>query len=221
MGQLHQSVRRRLGLRRLSRERLRARGREGRPVRISAPGLDGAPAPGFRAAGRRPEIQLGRAYPRATCHAVQERQRQRPRAATRVDRTPKMYIGGKQVRPDGALHPDGAGCQRHDRRAGRRWQPQGHPRRGRGGACRAPGQARLGDAARLQPLADPVLHRRKPGCPQRGVRRADRGDDRPLAEIRPGRSGCGGRAAVHLRRLGRQIRRHGAGDHPARHHGRR
>ncbi len=45
----------------------------------------------------------------------------------RVDRTPKMYIGGKQVRPDGqytwdVLNPKGAG-----RRAGRRWQPQGYP----------------------------------------------------------------------------------------------
>ena len=77
----------------------------------------------------------------------------------RVDRTPKMYIGGKQVRPDGnytltVLNPNGEvigqvgdGNRKDIRDACGSC------------ACRAFVQARLGNAAWIQPLADFVLHR--------------------------------------------------------------
>ena len=120
-----------------------------------------------------------------------------------VDRTPKMYIGGKQVRPDGAIHDGGSGSQRGDRRPGRRWQPQGPARRGRGGARRSSGQARLGHASRLQPFTDPLLYRRKSGCAQCRVRRAYPRNDRAHPQIRAGRSGRGCGTPLHVRGLGR------------------
>jgi aldehyde dehydrogenase (NAD+) len=74
-----------------------------------------------------------------------------------IDRTPKLFIAGKQARPDGAytrriVSPSGAG------RRGARGQPQGHPQRRRSGA-RGEG---LGTRDRAQPRADPLLHRREP-----------------------------------------------------------
>ena len=49
-----------------------------------------------------------------------------------IDRTPKLYIGGKQTRPDSGYsitvldaHKNGWGS--------RTWKPQGHPECGRGG----------------------------------------------------------------------------------------
>ena len=75
-----------------------------------------------------------------------------------IDRTAKLYIGGKQARPDGDYSLRRARPQGQARRRGRRRQPQGHPQRRRGRA-RLPGWAR-GD--RAQPRAGALLHRREP-----------------------------------------------------------
>ena len=58
-------------------------------------------------------------------------------AAPRIDRTAKLYIGGKQARPDGGYSLFRRRRRPGARRRGRRRQPQGHPQRGRGGGeCR-------------------------------------------------------------------------------------
>ena len=89
-----------------------------------------------------------------------------------VDRTAKLFIGGKQARPDGnysrpVLSPNGRA-----RRRGRRGQPQGHPQRRRGGAR----GGRLVARHRAQPGADPLLHRREPVGARR---RSSRGGSAP------------------------------------------
>ena len=82
---------------------LRARGRQGRSVRICPPDVDAAPTPGFRPAnGRRRNRSWGEHVPAPPCHAHPTDTRANGHELPRVDRTPKMYIGGKQVRPDGA-----------------------------------------------------------------------------------------------------------------------
>ncbi len=76
-----------------------------------------------------------------------------------LDRTPKMYIGGKQARPDGnytlaVLNKKGevvgqvGDGNRKDIRNAVEAAHAAHT-----------GQTRLGHAARLQPFADPVLYR--------------------------------------------------------------
>ena len=50
-----------------------------------------------------------------------------------IDRTAKLYIGGKQARPDGGYSYPVAHPKTAARRAGRARQPQGHPQRRRGG----------------------------------------------------------------------------------------
>ena len=85
LDQFDQHVRRRLGLRRLSRKRLRPRGRARGPARVPHR---------RRAEG---EAELGEAG------APQRRARARPAgaiASAALDRTAKLYIGGKQARPD-------------------------------------------------------------------------------------------------------------------------
>ena len=57
-----------------------------------------------------------------------------------IDRTAKMYIGGKQARPDSRLFAPGPRPERQARRRSRRRQPQGHPQRRRS----RPRRARLG-----------------------------------------------------------------------------
>ena len=120
-----------------------------------------------------------------------------------IDRTPKLYIGGKQARPDSGYSRRCLDRRTALDRRGRRGQPQGHPQRRRGGARRGGGWARATDTAR----ADPLLHRREPAA------RADE-----FAGARAMTGGASARrevvapcpAALHLRRLGRQVRRRGA-----------
>ena len=66
--------------------------------------------------------------------------------------------------------------------------------------------SRLGHGQRAQPRADPLLHRREPLRPRRRVRRAARGPHRRAPRQGAGRGRRGRRAALHLRRLGRQVR---------------
>ena len=84
VGQCHQSVRCRRRLRRLSRIGLRPRRRTRRCLRIS-------------------EAQgLGEAQAAAAGTAVARRRRTKSRAGLpMIDRTAKLFIGGKQARPDG------------------------------------------------------------------------------------------------------------------------
>ena len=86
MDQLDQPVRRRRRLRRLSRKRLRPRRRARGHVRISR-------APTSRRPSR---IRRGR---RASTLRQASRRPKRDRRA-RLDRTAKLFIGGKQARPD-------------------------------------------------------------------------------------------------------------------------
>ena len=51
-----------------------------------------------------------------------------------IDRTAKLYIGGKQARPDGGYSRAVLVAEGQARRRSRRGQPQGHPQRGGGGA---------------------------------------------------------------------------------------
>ena len=89
----------------------------------------------------------------------------------RIDRTPKLFIGGKQARPDSGYSRTIYGPQRRGGRRGRRGQPQGHPQRRRGGAH---GCGWLGRRHGAQSRADPLLHRRESGRRARRVRRAAR-----------------------------------------------
>ena len=130
-----------------------------------------------------------------------------------IDRTAKLYIGGKQARPDSgycysALDPDGG------RRPGRARQPQGHPQRGRGGR-QGVGLGR-GDGA--QPRAGALLSRRESRSAQRRVRRAAHRPDRRVSPRGARRSRDGDAARLLLRRLRRQVRRRGACDQDALRH---
>ena len=51
-----------------------------------------------------------------------------------IDRTPKLFIGGKQTRPDSGLRRAAFTAPTAARRRGRRGKPQGHSQRRRGGA---------------------------------------------------------------------------------------
>ncbi len=80
-----------------------------------------------------------------------------------IDRTPKMYVGGAQVRPDAPYVLPVVGDERRARRRGGPRQPQGHPQRGGGGA-----QGRgVGARDRPQPRAGALLRRREPRRPRR------------------------------------------------------
>ena len=124
----------------------------------------------------------------------------RPSAAVPpIDRTPKLYIGGKQARPDSGyslpVH-DASGAA--DRRGGAR-QPQGHPQRGRGGAQ----GGGLGAGHRAQPRPGALLPRREPGRASRTSSRRRLGDPPDEVSARH-------RADLHLGGLGGQVRRPGA-----------
>ena len=87
LGELHESLRRRLRLRRIPRERIRPRRRPRRLARIHGAHLVQACSehlPAAKALTRRPESQTNN--PEAS--------------APTIDRTVKLYIGGKQARPD-------------------------------------------------------------------------------------------------------------------------
>ena len=83
LDQFDQHVRRGVGLRRLSRERLRPRGRPRGPCRISRHRRRAAWRRGQRREGAKLERRAGPAA-----------------AASGIDRTAKIYVGGKQARPD-------------------------------------------------------------------------------------------------------------------------
>ena len=86
LDQFDQHVRRRLGLRRLSRKRLRPRGRARGPARVS------------HRRRAEDEAELGEAgAPQRRARASSPPGRSRARS---LDRTAKLYIGGKQARPD-------------------------------------------------------------------------------------------------------------------------
>ena len=95
-------------------------------------------------------------------------------AASGIDRTAKMYVGGKQARPDSGysyavLDPNG----REVGLAGTR-QPQGHPQRRRGGEQGLV----LGRRDGAQSRAGSLLPCREPERPSGRVRSAPARDDR-------------------------------------------
>ena len=105
---------------------------------------------------------------RTTAPAMHPACRRGLHALPPIDRTPKLFIGGKQARPDSGysravLRPDGQRGRR-----GRRGQPQGHAQRRGGGARRG----RLGSDHGTCPRPDPLLYRREPRGARRRVRRA-------------------------------------------------
>ncbi len=98
----------------------------------------------------------------------------RPRGRPDLDRTAKLYIGGKQARPDGGYsRPVWSPKGKLLGHVGAR-QPQGHPQRGRGGPCRQG----LGEDHRPHPRPDPLLHRREPLGPRDRIRRPPARPDR-------------------------------------------
>ena len=145
-----------LRLRRLQGERLRPRGRARGRLRLYQAGVAARRSRIAEPSRRRAEIGAAPSLPGL------------------IDRTAKLYIGGKQPRPDGGYSRPVPAPRRQARRRGRRGQPQGHPERGRGGAE----GGRLGIGQRAQPRADPLLHRRESLRPRRRVRRAARGPHR-------------------------------------------
>ena len=101
VGELHEPVRRSLRLRRISRERLRTRRRTRRSARVHGAEVVQARAASLTADGA-PDSR-------------RSRNRRRP-ATPAIDRTVKLYIGGKQARPDSGYSmevrsPDGASAR--------------------------------------------------------------------------------------------------------------
>jgi hypothetical protein len=98
-----------------------------------------------------------------------------------LDRTAKMYVGGKQARPDGGYSQPSIRNGQASRPCRDR-QSQGYPQRGGGRA----GGLGMGEGDRASAGADPLLHRREPLGPRRRVRgthpRPDRHHRRPRAE---------------------------------------
>ena len=123
-----------------------------------------------------------------------------------IDRTPKLYIGGKQARPRLRLQPAGARCRWAADRRGRARKPEGHPERGR---SRAKGDE-LGTGHRAQPGAGAVLPRREPGGPRRVNSPAGSPQLGGDASVAAARGGAVDRADLHLRGVGRQVRRPGS-----------
>ena len=150
--------------------------------------------------------------------AAAQRPDARRNGARKVDRTPKMYIGGKQARPDGNYTRDVLG-------------PKGE----------LVGQVGDGNRKDIRNAVEAAhaAHTAKPGWAMRhGYNRSQilyfiaenldaRADE--FARRIVAMTGCTLKAAqhevdtavsapLHLCRLGRQVRRYGAGNHPARHH---
>ena len=119
-----------------------------------------------------------------------------------IDRTAKMLIGGKQARPDGG----------YSRAV---WSAKGRLL-GHVGLANRKDIRNAVEAARNaagwvgddRPCtgADPVLHRREPVGAGRRICRPHYRDDRRRGKSGGSRGAGRGRPAVHLRRLGRQIR---------------
>ena len=125
------------------------------------------------------------------------------RRRTAIDRTAKLFIGGKQVRPDGNYSLAGRHRQGQAGRRGRARQPQGHPRRRRG-------RARLqGLAAKRPPTTAARCSTISPRTfrPRRRVRRPpDRADRRQRQSARAKRSTQSIERLFLLCRPGRQVR---------------
>ena len=164
VGQQHEPVRRGVRFRWLPGERVRPGGRTRGNARV--PRADVA-AQGPAAAGTR---DVG----------VVNGGRSGADAATLIDRTVKLYIGGKQVRPDSGYSLECRSRQRGAARAGAAREPQGHPQRGRGGETRAAVERRHDAPARPGSL----LCRGEPHAARRGGRRTS---------CRGGRQQAGGR----------------------------
>ena len=209
LDQLHQPVRCGGRLRRLPRERLRARGRQGRAVRVRQAdrstsdrstrtttiyGGDRRPTPGW---SRQPQDGNGRRQrPRRTHSSILS-------TCPPLDRTPKHYIGGKQARPDsGYSRPvyDARGHLIGEVGDGNRKDIRNAVEAARAAASWA-GQTAHNRAQILYYIAE-NLSARADEFAQPAAR------DRPAtAPSWPRAGGRGGdRAAVHLRRLGRQVR---------------
>jgi len=182
LDQLQQPVRRRRRLRRLPRVRLRPRRRPRGPARIPEAGLRGEDA---AAAGQGP---AGR-------HRNGDQRSHRPHG----EDVHRRQAGAAGQRPFAA----GDRRQGPSPRPGRCRRPQGHPQRRRGRA-QGRGLVEIGSA---HAGPDHLLRRREPGRARRRVRRAAARHDRQQIQGREAGSGCRRRAAVQLRRLGRQARR--------------
>ncbi len=161
LDQQHQPVRRRLRLRRLPRERLRPRGRAGRAVGVRA-----------AARGRRRPRQTRQITDAKDTRATQNGQGRQtddqastaaPAGLPPIDRTPKLYIGGKQARPGRGLQPPDLDAD--GRLIGEVGEGNRKDIRNAVEAARkaAPGWAKTHGA---QPGADPLLHRREPRRPR-------------------------------------------------------
>ena len=116
-----------------------------------------------------------------------------------IDRTAKLYVGGKQARPDSGYARPVYAKGGEPVGGGRRGQPQGHPQRRRVSAS----GSRLGHHGRAQPGANPLLPRGESRLSARRICRAHQAPDGQGWEA--GGRGVD-RTAVRLCRLGRQIR---------------
>ena len=121
-----------------------------------------------------------------------------------IDRTPKLFIGGKQTRPDQGytrriVSPSGEMVGE---------SPEGN-RKDIRNAVEAAHKAAgwLGARHRPQPRPNSLLHRRESVGARRGVRGAHRCDDGLRRQARQTRSRSVHLAPFHLRRVGRQVRR--------------
>ncbi len=149
LGQLHQRLRCRRGIRRLPGERS---GREGREGMLELPGRAGlAATPAY--AHRRVRHEGNRHRPGASIAPPQ-----------------KCHRPGSGA-PRLGLQPAGTGCRWGRRRRGRAGQPEGHPERGGGGARRE--RVGPGHGARASP--GPLLPGREPRRAARNSRRGSAG----------------------------------------------
>ena len=193
LDQFDQPVRRRLGLRRLSRERFRPRGRPRGLVRV--PNRRG----GRRASRSRPRPRTLTALPGIASSARASR-RPRPHRQALCRRqagAARFRLQLRRPRPQG---PRG--------RPGRPRQSQGHPQRGRG---RGQGVI-LGRGDRAQPGAGALLRRRESERARRRVRQAPARDDRRLRARGRGRGRGFDPPRLLLCGLRRQVRRRGPCD---------
>ena len=129
---------------------LRPRGRARGHVGVSQAERDRDSASAERARRRASARRAARIVRRAS--AVTARGGARRPDLPAIDRTPKLYIGGKQARPDSGYTRACSAPTGELRRRGGRGQPQGHPQRGRGGARGARGWAKATGHNRAQIL---------------------------------------------------------------------
>ena len=203
LDQLHQPVRRGERLRRLPRERVRARRRAGGAVGVCEVGGGGDGRTGARAHGTAVECAV-RAWGREEVSRPCARAPSAGPPLPPIDRTPKLYIGGKQARPDsGYSLPvlDAAGRQVGEVGEGNRKDMRNAVEAARGRRAGGPGRRRT-----TAPRSCTTWPRTwRPG-PRSSP--ADRRADRRCARCRAG-GRHRDRAALHLRGLGRQVRRPG------------